>query len=326
MPREVMENIYRIPVPLPNNPLRELNCYLIRGKDRSLLIDTGFRQEPCREALFSGLRELDVHMEDTDVLLTHLHSDHTGLVSEVASPNSRVFIDDLDREWVQGSTRFELERQADEQFAKAGIAQEMLKQVTGTHPGRRFATDPDFDQYVHLSTGDVLEVGGYCLEAIQTPGHTPSHLCLWMAEQQTMFTGDHVLFDITPNITCWPNLENSLGCYLESLKKVRDYDVKTALPAHRATGDFRARVDELLDHHEYRLEECLKVVKANPGQLPLDIAGQMTWRIRAKNWEDFPIAQKWFAVGECMSHLDLLQVRGQVTKELRDGLLYYYPA
>lgn len=326
MPREVMENIYRIPVPLPDNPLRELNCYVIRGKERNLLIDTGFRQQPCREALFSGLRELHINMEETDILLTHLHSDHTGLVSEVASPNSRVFIDDLDREWVRGSTRFELERQADEQFARAGIPPEMLKQVTGTHPGRRYAADPDFDQYVHLSTGDVLEVGGYRLEAIQTPGHTPSHLCLWMAEQQAMFTGDHVLFDITPNITCWPNLKNSLGCYLESLKKVRDYDVKTALPAHRATGDFRARVDELLDHHEYRLEECLKVVQTTPGQLPLDIAGQMTWRIRAKNWDDFPIAQKWFAVGECMSHLDLLQQRGQVTKELRDGLLYYYPA
>ena len=64
MPREVMRNIYRIPVPLPNNPLRELNCYLIRGKDRS---DTGFRQETCRRALFDGLQELNVRMEDTDI-------------------------------------------------------------------------------------------------------------------------------------------------------------------------------------------------------------------------------------------------------------------
>ncbi len=56
MPREVMRNIYRIPVPLPNNPLRELNCYLIRGKDRSLLIDTGFRQEPAAGRSSTGCR------------------------------------------------------------------------------------------------------------------------------------------------------------------------------------------------------------------------------------------------------------------------------
>lgn len=76
----------------------------------------------------------------------------------------------------------------------------------------------------------MLEVGGYRLEVLRTPGHTPSHLCLWMAEQQVMFTGDHVLFDITPNITRWPNLENALGCYLRSLKQVREYDVKRPCP------------------------------------------------------------------------------------------------
>ena len=147
MPREVMRNIYRIPVPLPNNPLRELNCYLIRAKDRSLLIDTGFRQETCRRALFDGLRELNVRMEDTDILLTHLHSDHTGLLPEVASATSRVFIDDLDRDWIVGSTRFELERQEDARFAMAGIPPEMLRIASQTHPGRCFAPDPSFDRY-----------------------------------------------------------------------------------------------------------------------------------------------------------------------------------
>ena len=163
MPREVMRNIYRIPVPLPNNPLRELNCYLIRGKDRSLLIDTGFRQETCRRALFDGLQELNVRMEDTDIFLTHLHSDHTGLLPEVASASSRVFIDDLDRDWIVGSTRFELERQEDARFAMAGIPPEMLRIASQTHPGRCFAPDPSFDRYTRLSAGAVLEVGGYRL-------------------------------------------------------------------------------------------------------------------------------------------------------------------
>ena len=41
----ISEGLYRIPVPLPGNPLRELNSYLLRGRERSLLIDTGFRRE-----------------------------------------------------------------------------------------------------------------------------------------------------------------------------------------------------------------------------------------------------------------------------------------
>ena len=48
--REIIPNLFQIPVPLPDNPLRELNAYLIRGTDRSLLIDTGFRLPPCRGA------------------------------------------------------------------------------------------------------------------------------------------------------------------------------------------------------------------------------------------------------------------------------------
>ena len=36
----ISEGLYRIPVPLPGNPLRELNSYLLRGRERSLLIDT----------------------------------------------------------------------------------------------------------------------------------------------------------------------------------------------------------------------------------------------------------------------------------------------
>ncbi len=47
----ISEGLYRIPVPLPGNPLRELNSYLLRGRERSLLIDTGFRQEEGRRAL-----------------------------------------------------------------------------------------------------------------------------------------------------------------------------------------------------------------------------------------------------------------------------------
>ena len=61
MVKEIIPNIYSIPVPLPNNPLKELNAYLIKGPDRSLLMDTGFNLPECREALEKGLSERDSH-------------------------------------------------------------------------------------------------------------------------------------------------------------------------------------------------------------------------------------------------------------------------
>ena len=60
---QVADGIWRIGVELPQNPLRELNSYLIKGKEneRDLLIDTGFRREECREALFAGLDWRRIH-------------------------------------------------------------------------------------------------------------------------------------------------------------------------------------------------------------------------------------------------------------------------
>ena len=71
MVEEVAKNIYRIGVPLPNNPLKELNSYFIRGKDSDLLIDTGFRCDTCFQALAAGLDALHSEPTRRDVLITH---------------------------------------------------------------------------------------------------------------------------------------------------------------------------------------------------------------------------------------------------------------
>lgn len=326
MTEELMHGIYRITIPLPKNPLRELNCYLIRGAGRNLLIDTGFRQDECREALLRELKLLGISMEETDILLTHLHSDHTGLAPEIASRESRVYIGAADREWLMKGTRGRLKEKEELRYAEAGLPAELLAFIGKTHPGRAMAPDPEFDKYECLQDGDVLTVDGDRLEVIETPGHTPSHLCLWMEEQGVMFTGDHILFEITPNITSFPDVDDALGDYLDSLRRIRKYPVRRALPAHRAEGDFHLRIDELLQHHESRLNECLQVICREPGATPFEIAGQMTWRISAKDWESFPISQKWFAVGECFSHLDRLQRLGRVYFQNDSiGVRRYYP-
>ena len=49
----------------------------------------------------------------------------------------------------------------------------------------------------------------------------------------------------------------------------------------------------------------------------------MTWNIRCRSWEDFPLLQKYFAVGEALSHLDYLEVRGEVARIVRQGKNIY---
>ena len=101
--------------------------------------------------------------------------------------------------------------------------------------------------------------------------------------------------------------------------------MKLTLPGHRKSGNYRERIEELFVHHEARINEAFDIVKKYPGMNAHDIAGKMTWKIRTDSWETFPVVQKWFAVGECLSHLDYLRLRGMVRKE-RKGEIWIYSA
>lgn len=318
-----MKNFYCIPINLPNSPLRNLNSYLIKGEERNILIDTGYNHPECREGLLSGLNELEIDMAQTDILLTHLHADHTGLAPEIAVPGTRVFISRAEIPWMFGKTRSELWALDNIKLGRSGFDMELINNSLRNASSRNMASNPEFDKYLPIDDGDEFNCGGYTLKALVTPGHTPAHMCFWLEEQKTMITGDHVLFDISPNITLWNFVEDSLGDYLKSLQEIDSYDVLLALPGHRGTGDFHKRIAELLNHHEKRLEECYEAVLNNPDSSVYEIAGKMTWKIRCSSWEDFPINQKWFAVGECHSHIRHLEMLGKVKANEEEKIIRF---
>ena len=123
------------------------------------------------------------------------------------------------------------------------------------------------------------------------------------------------------NVDDLPNCGGHGGAasdYLDSLRLARKYPVRLALPGHRKTGDYAARIEALLAHHERRLAETEALLAEHPGMTAYETAGKMRWKIRAASWEEFPPSQKWFAVGECMAHLDYLRLRGRIRREM-DG-------
>lgn len=325
MHTEIMPNIFRIEVPLPKNPLRFLNSYLIRGEERSLLIDTGFQQEECRVALHSALDEIGVSIEDIDVFGTHIHSDHIGLAPEFIGENGKIFLGAGDFHWTTNEENDRYWALMDEVFLGEGFPREELDQLVSLNPARNYGPELDLPAYTVVHDGDKFQIAGYTLEVIDASGHTPGMVCLWMEKEQVMFTADHILFDITPNITMWPNLENSLGVYLKNLEKFKKFPVKKSLPGHRHEGNYLERIDSIIAHHEHRVGETLDIVKNKPGMHTYDIAGKMTWAIRAKNWEEFPVIQKWFAIGEALAHLEYLISLGKVERRHENGINTYYP-
>lgn len=316
MPVEVLPHIYRIEVPLPNSPLKALNSYVIKTKRRSLVVDTGMNRKECLAAMLAGLEELGVDLEKTDFFLTHLHADHTGLVAELASEGSRIYFSAHDAAFFSaiGDTSY---WQAMLNFSRLnGFPVEDLEEAVKRHPGYRYGYQRSAREikFSFLKEGDVLEFGEYTFYCLETPGHTKGHLCLYEPEKKVLFAGDHILKDITPNISLRSDEENPLKDYLGSLEKILQLEVDLVLPGHRSVfSDCRQRIEELKGHHRARVAEVLEILGS--GELDAyQVAAKMTWDLSYPSWEHFPVMQRWFAHGEAIAHLKYLEEEGLVVR------------
>jgi len=325
MVEEILPDLYRIEIPLPKNPLKYLNSYLIKDGARFLLIDTGFNRQECRQAMAAGLEKLGVDLQRTDLFITHLHSDHLGQAAVLASDSSKVYfsrqeaalVNRSSAEWGQRWSRME------EVYVAHGFPQAEVGTAAASHPGRRFGAGQRIN-FTPVQEGDTIEIGDYCFRCIATPGHSPAHMCLYEASKKILVAGDHILFDITPNISYWAEMENPLKEYLASLEKVYTLDVQLILPGHRSLlQDHRRRIRELQAHHQNRLNEVVAALGDGGKKSAFQIVPYISWDVRAASWEDFPPAQKWFAFGETLAHLIYLEGEGRIQRETEgNGILY----
>jgi glyoxylase-like metal-dependent hydrolase (beta-lactamase superfamily II) len=313
-PEEVAHDIFRLQIPLPRNPLKALNSYVIRGPDRNLIVDTGMRRKECLDAMNAGLESLGVDLRKTDFFITHFHADHLGLVSELAGATSKIYMNAPD-------ARHMLAQAFRGVFAKSarlhGFPEEDLQQALDTHPGFKYGPTLPLS-FSDTSDNQRIICGRYNFHCVETPGHSFGHTCLYEAEHKILIAGDHVLNDITPNIQAWWEDDwNPLDRYLGSLAKIVLLDVGLVLPGHRNIfTDLRGRVEELKEHHDKRAEEVLSILTKGP-QTAYRVASEMTWDIVCDSFDAFPLAQKWFAAGEAIAHVKYLAGLGKIRGEIK---------
>lgn len=319
MVEEILPNLYRIQVPLPRNPLKSINSFVIKTSGRNLMIDTGMNREECIEVMNSALSELDVDLSETDFFITHLHADHLGLVSYLGTDSSKIYFNEPDANAM--SRLGPWERMA-EFGPLVGFPRDELVLALQRHPGNIYGPRGALNFSI-VRENDVLEYGDYRFKCVETPGHTSGNMCLYEEDKKILVSGDHVLIDITPNISLWSDRENPLEDYLNSLDKVAKLEVNMVLPGHRSLfTDCNKRIDELKQHHRERNNEIIEILRKG-GQDAYRIASQMTWDIVADSWEDFPPNQKFFATGEAIAHLKYLTERGEIQREEIDGKYIY---
>lgn len=324
-PVAVLPHIYKLEIPLPHNPLKAVNAYMITGGERHLLIDTGMNRPECRDALMRGLRELKVDLHRLDIFLTHMHADHAGLVGELFEPQTAVYCSAADaailRDILDSPAHWEAMR---DYAVRHGLPAAEAQDALARHPGHVYNSSRAV-MYRDVHDGDVIKAGGYIFRCVATPGHSPGHMCLYESAHQVLVAGDHILEDITPNISLWSDTWDPLAAYLTSLDKVYHLPVKIVLPGHRRVfSNHRRRSRALKRHHRERLAEVLALVRQGR-HTAYDVAAGMHWDMTYSSFAAFPAWQKWFALGEALAHLEYLHRRRWLQRLAQGGRYVFKP-
>ncbi len=322
MIEEIGPDLYRIEIPLPDAQLQTVNSYIVRGLQRSLIIDTGWYSQDSLKAMERVLKSLSIDLDKTDFFITHHHIDHIGLVFLLNNPSSTIYMAEAEarraREIGSGCLYGEIGR-----FLQAsGFPDQNVDHLLSPDVPRWYG-DKTSLPIKCMVDGAVLNTGGYRLTCLATPGHSPGHMCLYEEEKRLLIAGDHILGDITPSIQGRLDGANSLKQYLASLERIRRLEIEIVLPGHKSPfGNHAARIGEIEEHHRQRNDEVLSILQGGK-KTPYQTASQMSWNIGCDSWGSFPVLHSFFATGEAFAHLAYLEDRGDVRREMQGPLVVY---
>jgi len=223
------------------DPFLQANLFLVRGRERDALIDTGLGLAPLRPSL------AELFERPVVAVATHRHFDHTGGLHEF----DEVVVHRDDADAVASA----------DGFASVVIEDYPPEELSGYEAPPTLLTafpDADFDPHAYrvrpatptriVEEGDAIDLGDRSFTVLHLPGHTPGEIGLWEAATRTLFSGDCVyesglLLDELP--------ESNIPDYVASMERLRDLDVRVVHGGHDDSFG-RDRLLELIDAYVAR--------------------------------------------------------------------------
>ncbi|MEK9661516.1 MAG: MBL fold metallo-hydrolase [Alphaproteobacteria bacterium] len=233
----VAPGVHWVRMPLPFR-LDHINLWLLADGDGWTAIDSGLGTDDCRaiwQRVFAEeLGGRPIHR----IILTHFHSDHTGLAGWIAErfgaeiwmtdgewQRTRIFHTAQSTDWMDTVGRF---------FTAAGCPDDIVAATRHRWAtiGERVAPMPERAQ--RIAEGDTVRIGEFDWQVLIGRGHAPEHASLYCSETDTLIAGDQVLPQISPNVSVYPGNpeENPLAGFLDTIDRFRDAlpDCATVLP------------------------------------------------------------------------------------------------
>jgi glyoxylase-like metal-dependent hydrolase (beta-lactamase superfamily II) len=329
--KEVIPGIYQLPLPLPNQFLGHINTYLVRGDGQCLLIDTGWDRPEAFNSLQEQLAEIGVKLEDiAQIIVTHIHPDHYGLAGRLKQlSGASIMAHHLEIDLIKSRyiDMAGLLAQLEQWLHINGVPPNELPKLQTASLELTGVVNPTMPD-VSLQGGETITIGAFSFRVLWSPGHSPGQICLYEPRQKVLFSGDHILADITPNIGLNPQSgPDPLHDYLNSLSTMKKLDTALILPGHGHpfTG-LNTRIEELFKHHEGRCSEILRALNSTP-KTAYQVATMITWmpEMGGVNLSQLEPWDVRIAVIETLAHLEAMKNDGKLDKITRDAIIYYQP-
>jgi glyoxylase-like metal-dependent hydrolase (beta-lactamase superfamily II) len=320
--------IHRIPVPIPfpqaGGPV---NVYLLEEAGGGVaMFDAGLGTPAAEAALSEGFERVGHRFDEvTRIVLSHGHVDHYGAALSIVEAAGRAVPvrahrADIPKVAVAGWRWEEVLPAYAAHLRTLGVPEELLE-VIGREVGRGLTLARRIPDVSPIEPGEVLRVGGLALEVLHMPGHTPGLVCLYERSHRLLFSADHLLERVSPNPILELGPEGEAGtyrplvAYLDSVRRLRALDVELVLPGHGPPfGDHRRVIDGLLDFHERR-QARIREALAGGARTAFDVTRAL-----------FPWAgprDLFLVVSEAIANLEVMEARGEVARELRDGISWF---
>jgi len=318
MTTRVFDKIYKIELPIPF-PLRTTNVFFVDEPPRTL-VDTGIRTEASFEALKKGMEDIGFSFQSIErILITHGHIDHYGQAKRLSSlSGAPIYIHPKE----YGRIRSIIHSLG---FLKSillmnGAPEALVNEAIRYIESAQKMADPLEEAYF-LNEGDAVLFESMRWRTIHCPGHSPGLICFYWPEKKILFSGDHLLKEITPNPILAvseygpPFHYPSLKQYLASLEKNEGLEISLLLPGHgEEVKDVKGLIQKIFAHHRERMDLIYSILSK----------GEKTaFEIVMDLFPGVPPFEVFLGISEAVGHLEILREKEMVKVEERDGKDYY---
>lgn len=291
IPTEGSLEVFHIQVP-SDLSINYTNCYLLCADGDALLVDTGSYTQDGLVFLKSELESAGVDWRHLRIFLTHLHTDHAGMVPYIGCSDSPVYLSGLgvkNPEELEACRIHVVERAQTNGFPESDTV--AVNRIVS------FGYMPLMDQrhrFVMLEDGDSVTVGGHALRVVRTPGHCYEHAGLYHPELRIFFSGDQVLESV-PAVGLFPQGVDGLELAKESLQRVLGMEVDMLLAAHGTfLSDWRACAENIIASYDDQLRQLVFAAQKAPGSTGAELASGVTWVPGVSSWDDLKTYQRMY--------------------------------